>query len=159
MTRCVDPLLLTGTLVVRAGLVAGDRLQASLLNQIGHRAARWPGKRLGHHLVCEGVVERRTLEKLLGERDAAGVLPADVLLGRIAIGNGLISEKRLSECLAHQESERAAGRVPAPLGRIIRERGLMSEHDLQAVIDRQQALVGLSERRAPQNAAETESAA
>jgi len=148
MPGCADPLLVTGTLLVKAGLVAKERLQASIWSQIGHRAARWPGKKLGYHLVCEGAVGREALEKLLAARDAEGFSAGEALLGKIAVRNGFLSEGELAKCLSHQESERAAGRETPPLGHIIRRRGLMDEHELQAVIDRQRTLVELSELRA-----------
>lgn len=135
-----DPLLLTGQLLVKAGMVTPERLEKTLHNQIGYRAARWPGKRIGHHLVVENVVERETLEGLIRARDASTLDTDDVRIGEIAVRNGVITQAQLDECLRDQEAARAAGEIPERLGKLIIKKRLVSENTLQAVLDRQTAL-------------------
>ena len=139
MSGTNDHLLLTGRLLVEAGIVTEERLEATLRNQAGHRAAKWPGKPLGHHLVVESVISRPALEALLRRRDS--IVPTDeARIGEIAVRNGFITEAQLAGCLREQEIARQAGKAPDRLGRLILAKRLMTEHRLQAVLDRQKAL-------------------
>ncbi len=140
MQNKIDPLLVTGTLLVKAGLVKPERIKSAVTSQIGHRALKWPGRIIGYHLVCDKSVNGAVLERLIAARDMAGLACDDVRIGTIAVRNGFLSQDDLDRCLAYQDRERTAGRVPPTLGAIIREWALMDEHDLQAVIDRHFAL-------------------
>jgi hypothetical protein len=135
-----DPLLLTGQLLVKAGLVTREKLEKTLHSQIGHRAARWPGKRIGHHLVVENVVDRETLEGIIQARDSSAVDGEDIRIGEIAVRNGVITQAQLDECLREQETSRSAGDTPDRLGKLIIKKRLVSENTLQAILDRQAAL-------------------
>lgn len=136
-----DPRLLMGKLLVEAGFVSEEQLAKTLRNQEGHRALRWPGHPLGHHLVIENVIRRDLLETILRERDAVSGEAADVLFGKIAVRNGFISEETLEECLREQEATRTAGGAPEPIGRLLVRKKLLTEQSLQAILDRQKALI------------------
>jgi hypothetical protein len=137
-----DPRLLMGRLLVEAGFVSEVQLAKTLMNQAGHRALRWPGHTLGHHLVIEKVIRRDILETILRERDAVPGEVADVLFGRIAVRNGFISEEALEECLREQKAARDTGAQPEPIGKLLVRKGLLTEQNLQAILDRQKALIG-----------------
>ncbi|MHC4714846.1 MAG: hypothetical protein ACYTAN_16510, partial [Planctomycetota bacterium] len=62
-------------------------------------------------------------------------------LGEIAVRNGFLTREELALCLVEQETERAEGREPLALGQIIVRDDLMWEHDLQAILERQRALL------------------
>lgn len=139
-----DPKLLTGQLLVEAGLVTPEKLEETLQFQIGYRAARWPGKRIGHHLVVGNVVDRDTLEGLVVARDASATDANDVRIGEIAVRNGVITQAQLDECLREQEAASSVGDVPERLGKLIIKKRLTSENTLQAILDRQNALKNAS---------------
>jgi hypothetical protein len=130
-----------GRLLVEAGFVSEEQLAKTLMSQAGHRALRWPGRPLGHHLVIEQIIRRDILETILRERDAIPGEVADVLFGRIAVRNGFISEEALEDCLREQNAARDAGATPEPIGKLLVRRGLLTEQTLQAVLDRQKALL------------------
>jgi len=149
MANEIDPRLLTGCLLVREGLLSEEQLRRAVRRQIGHRALKWPGKSLGHHLVNSNLVAAAVFERLLALRDARRVSRDDARLGEMAMANGLLAPAKLMACLAEQDAERLRTGETVPLGRIIRREALMWEHDLQALIDRQAALLAALESAAP----------
>jgi hypothetical protein len=141
MSQTIDALWVTGRLLVETGLVSHEAMEGAILSQIGHRALRWPGKSLGYHLTASRIVDPTELESLLRERDHLPVLQRELRLGEIAVRNGFLTREELALCLVEQETERAEGREPLALGQIIVRDDLMWEHDLQAILERQRALL------------------
>ena len=148
MANELDPRLLTGRLLLQEGLLSEEQLRNVVCLQVGHRALRWPGKSLGHHLVNSNLVAAAVLDRLLQARDARRARREEVRLGEMAVKNGLLSRAKLMACLAEQDAERLRTGEAPPLGRIIRREALMWEHDLQALIDRQAALLAALESAA-----------
>jgi len=148
MANEIDPRLLTGRLLVLEGLLSEKQLRSAVCQQIGHRALKWPGKSLGYHLVNSNLVAAALLERLLALRDARRVSRDDARLGEMAVANGLLAPAKLMACLAEQDAERLRTGETVPLGGIIRREELMWEHDLQALIDRQAALLAALESAA-----------
>jgi len=153
MPNVIDPLLLTGRLLVLEGLISEGDLESALHNQIGHRALRWPGKSLGTHLVNADLVAAEILETLLFARDAQPVSREEMKLGEIAVRNGLLSPSQLAGCIAAQNAERMSTGRAVPLGKIILRDTSMWEHDLQALLDRQAALLERAQETADDEAA------
>ncbi len=145
MCKDADPLLLMGRILVDEGLISDEELQTAILCQVGHRALRWPGRKLGEHLVAQNLASRPRLETALAARDSRNASPEDMLLGTIAVRNGFLSGEELTDCLMHQEAERAEGREPLPLGKLILANKLMTEQELQALIDRQHAVIAAAD--------------
>ena len=141
MAKEIDPRLLTGRLLVEKGLLTEEQLRSTVYLQIGHRALRWPGKSLGEHLANANLVQPALLDRLLKARDARPVTRDEARLGEMAVANGFLSRAKLMACLAEQDAERMRSGDTVPLGWIIRRDLLMWEHDLQALLQRQAALL------------------
>lgn len=149
MCKTADPLLLMGRILVEEGLISEEKLEAVLLHQVGHRALRWPGKKLGEHLVAENLISRDDLEAFLHGRDSASVSREEAILGEIAIRNGLLTRQELFACLREQATGRTTGDARRRIGRLILSKGLLTEQELQALLDRQKTLLDAAEKPRP----------
>ena len=140
MSESTSPLLLIGRVLVDRGMISEEVLEKALLYQAGHRALNWPGKRLGEHLVLANLVDRKTVIELLKERDATAADTRWAGLGELAVKNGFLTREQLQHILAHQRYGLLEGIGPRRLGPIMRERRVVGEQQLQAIIDRQKVL-------------------
>lgn len=149
MSEAADPMLLIGRILVDREIVSQSDLEETLLKQAGHRALKWPGRRIGEHLVAAGLVDRRVLIATLKERDAAAPEVRWAGLGDLAVRNGFLTSNQLRELLAWQRWARRQGDRPGRLGVLLRRESLVAEQKLQAIIDRQRAIYS-SMKHAPE---------
>jgi len=133
MSENVDPLLLIGQIVLRAGKVSAEQLASVLHYQ--------DGKRIGDRMVERGLLDRDELEALIRERDSSTATLKETVLGELAVRNGFLNREQLTECLARQEQERIATGTPPRLGEILVEQGLVQQRDIDALLARQESLL------------------
>lgn len=149
MSESADPLLLIGRILVDREIITESDLEETLIKQAGHRALKWPGRRIGEHLVAAGLVDRRVLVETLKERDGATAEVRWAGLGDVAVRNGFLTSHQLRELLTWQRWARQQGETPGRIGMLLRRESLVTEQKLQAVIDRQRAIYS-SMKHAPE---------
>ncbi|GEM_PF-2003081 len=141
--------VLLGRIAVKRGLLAPQELARALEEQ-----ARRGNVTLGALLVQLGLLSQQQLDSLLAEQQAAlsaqapatppappgapaqPVTQGQNLLGRRAVGSGLVTPDQLNECIREQGLREGQGRFQR-LGEILVEKGLLTATQVEALLGAQ----------------------
>jgi serine/threonine protein kinase len=133
--------LLIGKIALREGLLTREQLLDSVMAQ-----ERNPSRSLGAIMVSRGYLKNEDIERLLalqkraieGAPEGAPANRRSVLLGKLLVDRGLVTEYRVNECLRLQAQMAELGIKPVPqLGDVLIRRGYLDREAVETALQLQ----------------------
>ncbi|MBI3269816.1 MAG: trypsin-like peptidase domain-containing protein [Planctomycetes bacterium] len=142
--------LLFGQIAIRRGQLTEDQLDLAVSEQEKARVAGAGAvPTLGAICVEKGFMTQEGVDGVLRDQRYTEARSEDKRLGELTIRNGLATREAVDECLAFQKAEHKLGRPAPRLGEVLKERGILDEQKLRALLARQSQLEGVGAAQEP----------
>ena len=126
-----------GQVALDLGFVTSAQVEECIRDQESESATTFISRFLGEIFMQKGYLTPSQVEQILRDQAGPDLQREDVLYGRIAFGNGFVTQAQIDECVRHQTTLK----VPQRLGLIFLGKGFITPQQHRAVIKAQSRLL------------------